>query len=256
MKLVYILTTAIIVCILRKSELWQTSYSPTHDSFQHWKYILFPCFAVAFVTYCALDPFEFNFMGMFWTFSIFLEAVAMVPQLVMFRSDRMLEGNQHGESRDLILLPIFLFGIYRGLYIINWIYRAHTEKGYRHHFVVYICGVIQVLLYSSFFKVYVIVIKSVCPQIVSAPTVLMLHCTPLLYTDGAKLRCVLRQKRNWVLHFLRQKEWKRWRMTEEATPLLRLIHGRRIGRLKPSLTICMHTYRRGARPWDLSKGDY
>lgn len=196
MKLVYILTTAIIVCILRKSELWQTSYSPTHDSFQHWKYILFPCFAVAFVTYCALDPFEFNFMGMFWTFSIFLEAVAMVPQLVMFRSDRMLEGNQHGESRDLILLPIFLFGIYRGLYIINWIYRAHTEKGYRHHFVVYICGVIQVLLYSSFFKVYVIVIKSVCPQIFSAPTVLMLHCTPLLYTDGAKLRCVLRQKRN------------------------------------------------------------
>ena len=45
-------------------------------------------------------------------------------------------------------------GLYRALYICNWIYRAHTEPWYRHHYLVYVCGVLQTLLYLDFFYQY------------------------------------------------------------------------------------------------------
>jgi len=154
MKVFYIFSTALIIYILKCStESWHTSYNPNHDSIQHYRYLLIPCLILGLVTHLIGSGIgDFNIMEFLWTFSIYLEAVAMLPQLILFRSDRIVKGNQ-GESKDEILLPIFLFGIYRAFYIINWIYRAKTEKGYRHHWVVYVCGVVQVLLYSSFFKV-------------------------------------------------------------------------------------------------------
>eukprot|EP00977_Amphora_coffeiformis_P001118 scaffold227_cov165-Amphora_coffeaeformis.AAC.31 len=42
--------------------------------------------------------------------------------------------------------------LYRFMYILNWIYRAHTERGYRHHWLVYFCGVAQAGLgFAGFF---------------------------------------------------------------------------------------------------------
>ena len=94
--------------------------------------------------------------------SIALEAVAMLSQLIIFKSkDRFVKGNR-GDAKDEILLPIFLLGIYRVFYILNWIYRAHTEKLFKHHFFVYICGCVQVLLYSQFF--YQFLNLTVCPR--------------------------------------------------------------------------------------------
>ena len=144
MKIFYITSTAaIIIRILRFSEEAQsTRYSPTHDSFEHWKYLLIPSVIIGYQTHLTIGsggyccgPFPFT-----WSQSLY-----MLPQLILFRSDRLVKEEDRGDARDEIVVPVFLFGIYRAFYILNWIYRANTEKHYRHHWVVYVCGYLQVL---------------------------------------------------------------------------------------------------------------
>ncbi|KAL6185723.1 hypothetical protein ACLB2K_041850 [Fragaria x ananassa] len=42
---------------------------------------------------------------------------------------------------------------YRALYILNWIYRYFTEEGFV-HWITWIAGIIQTLLYADFFYYY------------------------------------------------------------------------------------------------------
>jgi ER lumen protein retaining receptor len=159
LKIFYIVATAAIVALLRRSDTSESTYSPTRDSFQHWKYLLLPTILVGSVSYftsldrgyAAFSSYDnFRVSELLWTISIYLESVAMVPQLIMFRSDRFVKENKGG-ARDEILLPVFLLGIYRVLYVVNWVYRAHTERAYQHHYVIYFCGCLQVFFYSQFF---------------------------------------------------------------------------------------------------------
>ncbi|GMI33951.1 hypothetical protein TeGR_g6835 [Tetraparma gracilis] len=83
---------------------------------------------------------------MLWVFSIYLEAVAILPQLVVLQ--------RYGEVENLTGNYVFLLGAYRALYILNWVYRAYTEPYYQHHYVVYICGILQTALYCDFFYYY------------------------------------------------------------------------------------------------------
>merc|ERR1712071_203512 len=88
-----------------------------------------------------------SLMDLLWTFSIYLEAIAILPQLIVLQRYRDVE-NLTGNY-------IFFMGAYRGLYILNWIYRSYFEPHYKHHLVVYFCGVVQTLLYADFFYYYV-----------------------------------------------------------------------------------------------------
>lgn len=61
---------------------------------------------------------------MLWMSSIYLESVAILPQLtLLMRTENIdnLTGNY-----------VFLLGAYRSLYILNWIYRYFTETHYQH----------------------------------------------------------------------------------------------------------------------------
>ncbi len=84
---------------------------------------------------------------MFWIFSIYLEAVAIMPQLIVLRRYR--------EVENLTGNYVFFLGAYRALYILNWIYRSYNEQFYQHNWVVYICGVIQTALYLDFFYYFI-----------------------------------------------------------------------------------------------------
>ncbi|KAA3452153.1 ER lumen protein-retaining receptor-like [Gossypium australe] len=42
---------------------------------------------------------------------------------------------------------------YRALYIVNWIYRYSTEDHFV-HWITWICGLVQTLLYADFFYYY------------------------------------------------------------------------------------------------------
>lgn len=62
---------------------------------------------------------EFSVMEVLWTFSIYLESVAILPQLFMV--------SKTGEAESITSHYLFALGSYRALYILNWIYRYYFE---------------------------------------------------------------------------------------------------------------------------------
>jgi ER lumen protein retaining receptor len=155
MKIVFIFSTGLIIYLVRSSTNARSSYDRTHDSFPHWKFLVLPAFVSATILTLSTHPGSLisgeGWMELLWEFSILLEAVAMIPQLVMFRSERFVKGNRGDHARYEILFPVFLFGIYRLLYIFNWVYKANTQRYYRHNWLTSACGFLQVLTYSQFF---------------------------------------------------------------------------------------------------------
>lgn len=51
---------------------------------------------------------------------------------------------------------VFFLGLYRGLYIFNWIYRSFYDPYYRHNWLASVCGAVQTALYIDFFYYYVL----------------------------------------------------------------------------------------------------
>lgn len=147
MKVLYIATTASVINTIRFREPVASTYDRTQDSFLHWKFAVLPCAIVAVITHFIQSPNVYSIIDLLWTFSIYLESIAILPQLIVLQRYRDVE-NLTGNY-------IFFMGAYRALYILNWIYRARHEPYYQHHFVVYFCGVLQTLLYADFFYYYV-----------------------------------------------------------------------------------------------------
>ena len=127
---------------------------------------------------------------MLWTVSIYLEAVAILPQLVMLQNSGnvdILTGHYVfflgcGVARwCAVCVPAALTralprSSYRALYLLNWIYRYFHEPGYRHWIgawqlgvqrcaaraltlarlpcAVWISGTVQTIFYCDFFYYY------------------------------------------------------------------------------------------------------
>lgn len=147
MKIIYIGTTASIIYTIRFQEPIKSTYDKGQDTFLHWKFAAAPCAGIALITQLIANGFfKLDILELLWTFSIYLESIAILPQLVVLQ--------RYGEVENLTGNYILFMGAYRALYILNWIYRAHTEANYKHHWVVYFCGVLQTLLYADFFYYY------------------------------------------------------------------------------------------------------
>jgi ER lumen protein retaining receptor len=151
MKVVYIATTASIIYTIKYQEPIKSTYDKSQDTFLHWKYAVAPCAVLGIITHLIGSSRAagggFDLIELLWTISIYLEAIAILPQLIVLQRYR--------EVENLTGNYIFFLGAYRLLYIFNWIYRANYEAHYKHHWVVYFCGVVQTLLYVDFFYYYV-----------------------------------------------------------------------------------------------------
>lgn len=147
MKILYICTTALVIYTIKIKEPIASTYDKAQDSFLHWKFAVAPAFVVSLITHLIQNSFAINPMDLLWTFSIYLESIAILPQLIVLQRYR--------EVENLTGNYVFFMGAYRFLYILNWIYRSYHEPYYQHHFVVYFCGVLQTLLYVDFFYYYV-----------------------------------------------------------------------------------------------------
>jgi ER lumen protein retaining receptor len=86
---------------------------------------------------------NYEWESLCWTMSIVLEPLAMIPQLYIFRKNRLI-----GKG---IRMAIFLNGIYRCFYILNWIHWKKNLHGYNHHVLVSVSSCVQVLMYLDFF---------------------------------------------------------------------------------------------------------
>lgn len=124
--------------------LMTTKYKPTHDpnldTFRV-QYLLGGAAVLA-----VLIPYRYTLSEILWAFSIWLESVAILPQLFMLQ--------RTGEAETITTHYLFALGIYRGLYIPNWIYRYLTETHHKVDWIAIVAGIIQTILYSDFFWIY------------------------------------------------------------------------------------------------------
>ena len=81
---------------------------------------------------------------MLWAFSIWLESVAILPQLFMLQ--------RTGEAETITTHYLFAMGIYRALYVLNWFYRYFADDYIDP--IPWVAGTLQTILYSDFFYIY------------------------------------------------------------------------------------------------------
>lgn len=96
------------------------------------------------VEYTCVLGFFFSFQ-ILWTFSIYLESVAILPQLFMI--------SKTGEAETITTHYLFFLGLYRALYLVNWIWRYYFEGFF--DLIAVVAGVVQTVLYCDFFYLYV-----------------------------------------------------------------------------------------------------
>jgi ER lumen protein retaining receptor len=82
MKILYIALTALTIYIMRYQAPIKSTYDPNQDTFYHLKYAVAPCLALAFITNLVQG---FDLVELLWDFSIYLEALAIVPQLIVLQ---------------------------------------------------------------------------------------------------------------------------------------------------------------------------
>ncbi|CAM8995353.1 unnamed protein product [Rhodiola kirilowii] len=140
MKLVFLGTSVAIVWYMRYHKVVKQTYNKEEDTFKHY-YLVVPSFVLALLIHRS-----FNTVEILWAFSLYLEAVAILPQLVLLQRSRNID-NLTGNY-------IFFLGAYRGLYILNWIYRFFTEN-HRARWIPWISGLVQTALYADFFYYYI-----------------------------------------------------------------------------------------------------
>jgi len=118
---------------------FKATYDGNHDTFRV-EFLLAPIAILALVL-----NHEFSVMEILWTFSIYLESVAILPQLFMV--------SKTGEAETITSHYLFALGSYRALYIFNWVYRYHFEGFY--DIIAIVAGIVQTVLYCDFFYLYV-----------------------------------------------------------------------------------------------------
>uniref|UniRef100_A0A915NMD4 ER lumen protein-retaining receptor n=2 Tax=Meloidogyne TaxID=189290 RepID=A0A915NMD4_9BILA len=104
------------------------------------EFLVLPSFVLAL-----LINHDFSFFEVLWTFSIYLESVSIMPQLFML--------SKTGSAETITAHYLFALGIYRGLYILNWVYRYYMEDFL--DIIALVAGIVQTVLYADFFYLYV-----------------------------------------------------------------------------------------------------
>ncbi|KAK1394554.1 ER lumen protein-retaining receptor [Heracleum sosnowskyi] len=86
MKLIYLGNSFSIVWYIRRHKIVRRSYDKDQDTFRHY-FLLVPCFLlVLFINE------RFTFKEVMWTFSLYLDAIAILPQLVLLQRTRNIDN--------------------------------------------------------------------------------------------------------------------------------------------------------------------
>ena len=111
MKLFFLMSTFGIIYLMFYK--FKHTYDRNHDTFRI-DFLVLPSAILAFYI-----NHEFEIFEILWTFSIYLESVAVLPQLFMISKIGVVESKT---SHYLLML-----GAYRAIYILNWVYRFLDE---------------------------------------------------------------------------------------------------------------------------------
>merc|ERR1712154_650041 len=121
------------------------TYDAASDSVKIWMMLL-----PTFILGCIWNV-KFTIFEILWAFSVYLESISIIPQLVMLQ--RFAKENQ-GSVQNITAHYVFCLGMYRTLYVINWIYRYFTETSYWDP-ISWTTGTVQTCLFIDFFYYYI-----------------------------------------------------------------------------------------------------
>lgn len=147
MKCLFIFTTAYIVYMMRVS--LKASASPEPEGTRLAYMLLSACLFLAIVLndHNVSDSYFACFQSFLWAFSIYLEAVAIVPQMTLLKKKKVVE-NLHANY-------IVALGLYRAMYLVNWAYRWCVDPISSVEFFIKVAaGLVQTGLYANFFQLY------------------------------------------------------------------------------------------------------
>jgi ER lumen protein retaining receptor len=150
MKVYFICATGILIISMRGTggNPVMATYNADQDGFGYWTKVVLPCVVLSFPLCQGCSGKYYVWwswwMQLCWTFSILLAAVAVLPQIIMFWKHREVQSRT-GSSF------ILLMGLYRFLYILNYIYRAQTEPKKRHIRLEHICVAVQAIVAFAVF---------------------------------------------------------------------------------------------------------
>jgi ER lumen protein retaining receptor len=139
MKVIFITATLYLVYLMRYRPPICQTYERDTDSFRYELYFMGPCLLLG-----VIFTEEYLISEILWTTSIFLESVAIVPQLVLLQQIREVENL----SADFV----GCLGLYRAFYILNWVYRYFADDYV--NWVGWIGGFVQTALYADFLYYY------------------------------------------------------------------------------------------------------
>ncbi|XP_072036498.1 ER lumen protein-retaining receptor 2 [Amphiura filiformis] len=137
MKVIYISCAFATVYLIYIK--FKATYDSNSDTFRM-EFLIVPVGGLAFLVNHDFSPLE-----ILWTFSIYLESVAILPQLFMI--------SKTGEAETITSHYLFALGAYRGLYIVNWVYRFYFEGFF--DLIAIVAGCVQTILYCDFFYLYI-----------------------------------------------------------------------------------------------------
>ncbi|XP_076666359.1 ER lumen protein-retaining receptor [Andrena cerasifolii] len=137
MKIIFIAASCATVFLMYVK--FKATYDHNHDTFRI-EFLILPTLVLAL-----LINHEFTVMEVLWTFSIYLESVAILPQLFLV--------SKTGEAESITSHYLFALGSYRGLYLLNWVYRYYVEDYF--DLIVIVAGLVQTVLYCDFFYLYI-----------------------------------------------------------------------------------------------------
>ncbi|CAG8958364.1 hypothetical protein HYFRA_00011041 [Hymenoscyphus fraxineus] len=144
LKIFYIFTSLYILFIMLRV------FARTREREKAWKFGFACLVGSAVMAPFVMMIFEkseiWNFKEMLWVFSIILESVCVLPQLLLLR--------QTSVPTVIDSFYLITLGSYRGLYILNWIWREISPHGRGPEPIPIIFGVIQTAFYVDFFWVY------------------------------------------------------------------------------------------------------
>jgi ER lumen protein retaining receptor len=137
MKVIFIASAYATVYLMFMK--FRATYDSNHDTFRM-EFLIVPVAGLSF-----LVNHDFSLFEILWTFSIYLESVAILPQLFMI--------SKTGEAETITSHYLFALGSYRALYILNWIYRFYFEGFF--DLIAVVAGCVQTILYCDFFYLYI-----------------------------------------------------------------------------------------------------
>lgn len=140
LKIIFIGTTLLTLVILGTT---QESHKQQNDSFRH-EILLITCWIMAFFLH-----YSYSRMEILWTFSIYLESVAIVPQMYLLY--------RNGAVEKLTGFYLLALGSYRAFYILNWAYRYQFEDYF--DVISVSSGIVQTTIYCIFLCIYLVKLR-------------------------------------------------------------------------------------------------